>query len=97
MGKKIGILLSQGKMTCCLLVVFTIAQKVLKMKINDFVKLSVMRSENPGKNRNQLNQTKHTTRKPLETLESLCLSVALGTEPVCLHFMPKARATLKEL
>lgn len=59
MGKKVGILLSRGKMTYCLSVVFTAAQKVLKMKINDFAKLFVMCCENPSKNRNQLKQTKH--------------------------------------
>lgn len=30
--------------------------------------------EKPSKNRNQLKQTKHKTHKPLETLESLCLT-----------------------
>lgn len=39
--------------------------------------------ENSSKNRNQLKQAKHKTRKPLETLESLCLTAALADEPAC--------------
>ena len=80
-----------------LLVEFTAAQKVLKMKINYFAKLFVMCCENPGKNRNQLKQTKHKTHKPLETLESLSLTAALGAEPAGWHFTPKPRVPFEDL
>lgn len=93
MGKKVGILLSCGKVTYCVLVVVTATQKILKMKINDFV----MCCENPSKNRNQLKQTKHKTRKPLETLESLCLTAALCAcaEPAHWHVIRKPEYPLK--